>query len=152
MGSKGSKEPCTLRVHLEANRDDPSETVSISRDHPFTINIQKNPFITEGDVQAAKVIDVLGGFALSIQLDRHGAWLLEQYSALNSGRHFAIFSQFFGPGEKKLNKGRWLASPRINGRIGNGVLTFTPDASREEAEQVALGLNNLAKKLKKNSE
>jgi hypothetical protein len=28
------------------------------------------------------------------------------------------------------------------------VLTFTPDASREETEQIVLGLNNVAKKVR----
>jgi hypothetical protein len=41
---------------------------------------------------------------------------------------------------------RWLAAPVISHRIGDGVLVFTPDATREEAEEIALGLNNVAKK------
>ena len=45
-----------------------------------------------------------------------------------------------------MAEGRWLAAPRINKRIADGVLVFTPDATREEAEQIALGLNNLAQK------
>jgi hypothetical protein len=42
---------------------------------------------------------------------------------------------------------RWLAAPVIPRRISNGVLTFTPDASREEADLIAIGLNNVAKKV-----
>ena len=89
---------------------------------------------------------------LRLQFDRRGTWLLEQYSTANLGKHFAIFSQFPSPPDAKLNQGRWLAAPRINQRIPDGVLTFAPDATREEAEQIVLGLNNVAKQLKKGSE
>ena len=50
-----------------------------------------------------------------------------------------------------LAENRWLAAPVIPSRIGNGVLTFTPDASREEADQIVLGLNNVAKKVQDKS-
>jgi hypothetical protein len=65
---------------------------------------------------------------------------LEQYSAGNPGRHFVIFGQW---GDKLAN-GRWLAAPLITHRIANGVLTFTPDLSRPEADQMVLGLSNVA--------
>ena len=42
---------------------------------------------------------------------------------------------------------RWLAAPRISQRIKDGVLVFTPDATREEAERIVRGLNNVAIKL-----
>ena len=42
---------------------------------------------------------------------------------------------------------RWLAAPVISHRISDGVLVFTPDATREEAEEIALGLNNVSKKV-----
>ena len=53
-----------------------------------------------------------------------------------------IFCQF---GEK-LGKARWLAAPVISRRNSNGLLVFTPDADREEAAEIELGLNNLARK------
>ena len=43
-------------------------------------------------------------------------------------------------------KDRWLGAPRVTHRIKDGVLIFTPDTDREEAEQIVLGLNNLAEK------
>ena len=150
LETKRKKQFSTLRVHLEANRDtaDRNQVVSISRANPVSVNVQKSPFLTEGDVKEAKVVEAVGGFALRLQCDRRGSWLLEQYSTDNLGKHFAIFSQFASPPEGKLNQGRWLAAPRINQRVTNGVLSFTPDATREETEQIALGLNNVAKKLK----
>ena len=87
-----------------------------------------------------------GGFAIEIKFDENGTWLLEQYSAANPGRHFVIFGQW----SEKLADGRWLAAPLITHRIGDGVLAFTPDCSREEADQLVLGLNNAAKEIHKN--
>jgi hypothetical protein len=71
--------------------------------------------------------------------------MLEQYSAANPGRHFVIFGQW---GDKLVN-GRWLAAPLITHRISNGVLAFTPDITRAEADQLVLGLNNAAAKVHK---
>jgi len=147
---KASKQLSVLNVHLES-RDlpDREQQISISRDRPFSLSVQKTPFLTQNDIQQAKVIDVVGGFALRIQFDHQAAWLLEQASSGNPGKHLAIFTQFVMPPEKKLNSGRWLAGPRMNKRITDGVLVFTPDATREETDEIVLGLNNLAKKLKK---
>jgi hypothetical protein len=39
---------------------------------------------------------------------------------------------------------RWLAAPRITGRIADGRLEFTPDATRDEAERIVHGLNRVA--------
>ena len=74
--------------------------------------------------------------------------LLEQYTSANPGKHMAIFSQFHRAGTEDQNESRWLAGPRITGRISNGVLIFTPDATLEETQLIALGLNNMSKKLK----
>jgi hypothetical protein len=148
---KAKKRLTVLNVHLES-RDLPEreKRVSVSRgDQPFTLSVQKEPFLTQNDVEQAKIVEGAGGFSISVQFDRRGSWLLEQYSSGNSGKHLAIFSQFVTPPDEKLNKGRWLAAPRMNRRIANGVLVFTPDATREESEQIVLGLNNLAKKLDK---
>ena len=68
---------------------------------------------------------------------------LEQFTAQYPGRRFAIAAQF---GEKELEM-RWLAAPILNRRITDGILAFTPDASREEAELIVRGLNNTAIKL-----
>src|SRR5437867_3418861 len=144
-GSGRKNQLSTLRLHLEADRDPAvrNEVVGIFREHPISVNVQAAPLLTEGNVAEAKVVEVLGGFALSIQFDHQGTLLLEQYSTLNRGRKFAIFTQF----GDKLKESRWLAAPIISRRITDGVLIFTPDATREEAEQIALGLNHVAKKV-----
>ena len=139
----------TLRLHQEVNADASgrSQQVTVYRDRPVAFTVDRAPFLTESNVKAAKIIEAVGGFALSIQFDREGSWLLEQYTAANKGRHTAVFSQFDNPNEEKLNTGRWLAAPLIQNHISDGLLVFTPDANRQEAEQIALGLNNVARKV-----
>lgn len=135
----------TLRLHLEASFDGTkaNEPVPIYREKPVWVRVDKMPFLTEGNVMSASVIDVVGGFALRIQFDHDGTVLLEETTATNRGRKIAIFSQF----GQQIKDYRWLAAPVINRRISDGVLTFTPDATREEAEEIAVGLNNVSKKV-----
>ncbi len=135
----------TLRLHLEASRDGTksSEVVPIYREKPVMVNVEIMPFLTEADVAKAEVIDVVGGFALRIHLKGEGAGLLEEYTTANHGRRIAVFTQF----GDKIKNSRWLAAPIITSGISDGIFTFTPDASREESEEIALGLNNVAKKL-----
>lgn len=144
---KKDKEAGALRVHIEVNSDNSgaSQTVSVVRSDPVPVTIEQQPILTEANIVAAKVLDTPGGFAIEIQFDETATWILEQYSAANSGRHFVIFGQW---GDKLAN-GRWLAAPTITHRISNGILAFTADVSREEADRLVLGLNNVAKKIRK---
>jgi hypothetical protein len=136
-----------IRVHLQADSNDAGETqtVSVLRSDPVSVTIGHDPILTEANVIAARVIDTPGGFAIEIQFDESATLFLEQYSAANPGRHFVIFGQW---GDKLVN-GRWLAAPLITHRISNGLLAFTPDISRAEADQLVLGLNNVAAKIHK---
>jgi preprotein translocase subunit SecD len=145
-GDKQSKKALsTMRFHLEATRGGSTETepVPIFREKPIWVNVEKSAFLTEANVSSASVVDVVGGFALRIQFDQPGTILLETCTAANHGQKMAIFSQF-GEGIKDY---RWLAAPVITHRISDGVLIFTPDATREEAQEIALGLNNVSKKV-----
>jgi len=139
----------TLRLHQEINPDTAghSEDALVFREHPIKLTVDREPFLTEAFVKEAKVVDAVGGFALSIQFDRRGSWLLEESTAAARGRHIVIFSQFANPNEDKINQGRWLAAPKIQKSITDGLIIFTPDATREETERIALGLNNIAQKL-----
>ncbi len=141
------KEVGAFRLHLEVSPDPAgtSQNISVLRSEPVLVTIKREPILTEADIVAAKVIDARGGFAIEIKFDENGTWLLEQYSAANPGRHFAIFGQW----SEKPVAGRWLAAPVITHRIADGVLAFTPDCSRKEADQLVLGLNNVAKKIRK---
>jgi preprotein translocase subunit SecD len=145
--SKPEKLLSTLRLHLEANRDGTkaNQPVPIYREKPIMVNVERTPFLHEERVSDAKVVDVVGGFALRIQFDHQGTVLLEEYTIGNRGRKIAIFSQF----SEQMKDYRWLAAPVISHRITDGVLVFTPDATREEAEEIAIGLNNVSKKVHK---
>jgi preprotein translocase subunit SecD len=136
----------TLRVHPEVygTSMDFSIRVPINREPVITITVDKEPFLTEADVTEARIVEVAGGFDVLIQFDHHGSLLLEQYTTSNPGRRLAIFSLF----GKKPEESRWIAAPIISRRITSGAITFTPDASRVEAERIVLGLNNVAKQNK----
>jgi preprotein translocase subunit SecD len=143
---KKSKETSALRVHIEANSDDPGTSQAVSvppRDDPVLITIEKEPILTEANLIQSRVIDSHGGIAIQIQFDESSTLVLEQYSAANPGKHFVIFGQW---GEKAA-AGRWLAAPLITHRIAGGILSFTPDMSHEEADRLVLGLNNVSKKI-----
>jgi preprotein translocase subunit SecD len=144
---KKLKDISAVRVHLQAdpNQAGTTSTISVVRNDPVAVNIGRDPILTEANVVAARVIDSAGGFAVEIQFDENAALMLEQYTASNPGRHLAIFAQW---GEKVAD-GRWIAAPLITHRISNGLLAFTPDFSRTEADRFVRGLNDLVAKTKK---
>jgi len=140
---KKKKELSNIRIHIEADQGsgDRSSAVSVHRAAPILLNVERDPVLDEHNVIAAMVVDQPGGlFSIQLQFDRQGSWLLERASVVNGGKHFVIFSYF---GET-----RWIAAPQIVGKNSSGRLTFTPDATREEAERLVRGLNNVAQKLK----
>ena len=145
--SKRKHQPGKLDVHLEVPRDNTnlSEPVPIYRAHPVMVNVQKEAFLSELNLAGAKVVDAMGGFAIELQFDRQGTWILEEFSTQNHGKRFAIHCDF----GDQLKESRWLAAPMITKGISDGVLVFTPDATREEADQLVLGLNNVAREVQK---
>ena len=137
------KEETSLRLHLEINADSSGRNhpIQVLRSNPVVINVEDLGFLDERDIEKASVEESQGGFTLKLELNDHGRRVLEMVTTANKGRHYAVFSQFPDP--------RWLAAPKITKRISDGVITFTPDASREEAERIVRGLANVIKKLKK---
>ena len=130
-GKKEDKQLAILRVHLETagNVLGSSQDVSVLRSEPMLVTIAVQPVLTEANLIAARLLDNAGGFAVEVQFDEAGGRMLELYSSSNPGKHFAIFGQW----DDKLKDGRWLAAPLINRRLANGNISFSPDASREEA-------------------
>ncbi len=140
---KRKKEVSSLRIHLESDPGsaDRSSAISIHRSAPILLNIDREVLLAEVNVARATLVEQPGGlFAVEIQFDRRGSWILERATVVNRARHLAIFSQFG-------DKARWLAAPVITGKNSSGRLLFTPDASREEAEEFIRGLNNVVHKL-----
>jgi hypothetical protein len=118
--------------------------VQVYREHPVTFTVA-DPILSEASVKKAQIVDAVGGFALRLDFDKEGSWLLEQYTSGNTGKHLVIFSQWEDAPNAKQSTGRWLAAPRIQKHIADGVLIFTPDATREELEKIVVGLNHVAK-------
>jgi preprotein translocase subunit SecD len=139
-GSKKKSEETVLRVHAEA-RDNSSFTrkVTVLRTSPVDMVVDQSPILTDEEVADARVVEALGGFAIQIKFDSRGQWLLDHHTSLNLGRHLAIFVSYGG---KKNTKSRWLAAPIISQRVSDGMLIFTPDATREEADEIVLGLKS----------
>jgi len=140
---KNASLTAVLRVHLEVTVPSAtSQNISVLRASPVMLTILKDPVLSEANIMGARLIDTQGGFAVQIAFDDRGIWMLEQYTASNPSKHFAIHGQW----GTKLSEARWLAAPMITKRVDNGTLTFTADMSRAEAEQLVRGLNNVAKK------
>jgi hypothetical protein len=144
---KQGEKTAALSVHIETNPgpEGTSQTVSVLRSAPMAVTIAPDPVLTEANMIAAKIVESSGTFAIEVQFDEISTASLEQLTASNLGRHLVIYAQW---GDKLVN-GRWLAAPVINHRIGDGVLVFTPDASRAEADEIVLGVNIAAKKIAK---
>jgi hypothetical protein len=137
---KKAKEASTLRLYLEEpHAGDHSGGVPIYRQSPIMISVDREPFLTEADLQSASVIDVRGGFQIRAQFNGHATLLLENVTVSHKGQRIAIES-FFG-------EMRWLGAPVITHRISNGEIVFTPDATREESERIVRGLSNVVAKI-----
>ncbi len=139
---KKDKEASSLRLYLETEFDttgDKTAVVPVFRDSPVLVRISKEPVLDEGHIIDARVADIVGGFIIQVKFDFRGTLVLESVTSTYRGQRLVIYSMF--------NEGRWLAAPKIATSIKDGTLTFTPDATREEADRIVRGLNNVAVKL-----
>lgn len=141
---KQNKELSVIRFHLETNPDNTpyTTTISVLRSTPMLVSIYSASFLDERSVMEAAVVEKDGTFAVQLQFDSRGRFNLESVTQGNRGSRIAIFGEFGSP--------RWLAAPRITRTIKDGLFTFVPDCSREEAERLARGLNNLKRKASRN--
>ena len=137
------KKVTTLELHLEINADGgkDNETVPIFREHPMYITVDREPIVDTPDVAHAEVVEALGGFSLRVHFNWRGTQLLASTTQANRGKRIGILVDFPEP--------RWIAAPMIRKSITDGILTFTPDCSREEADRIVKGLNDVAEEIKK---
>lgn len=136
------KEKSNLRIHAETGgQGGMSSAISVIRSAPVLLNIEREPLLDEHNVEGATVEEQRGGFVIRIKFDRQGAWILERATVVNRGRHLAIHSDF--------GTARWLAAPLVTGKNSTGEIVFTPDCTREEADRMVRGLNNVVRKLKR---
>src|SRR5215510_2268275 len=89
--SKQRAQLTTLRVHVETNSSDTNhvDVISVFRRQPFILKIEKEPIVSEADISEAKIVAAVGGFSIRLQFAHQGNLLLEQYSSMNRGKHWA---------------------------------------------------------------
>jgi hypothetical protein len=136
--NKSKKPEASIFIHAEATDDTSfTRTIKLFREGTVTMKIHQTPMLTERNLVEAKVENVVGGgFAISLKFSPGGQWTLDQYTSLNIGRHYAIFVMF---GKDPIIT-RWIAAPIIDRRISDGMILFTPDCTREEADEIVAGL------------
>ena len=134
---KSKKLETSLRIHTEARAEASfTRKIKVFKDESVPMLINDMPLLTDVDVVDAQIVEALGGFALQIKFNPTGRWQLDKHTGLNIGRHYAIFVLFGNDPAVS----RWIAAPIISHRIANGVILFTPDCTREEAELIVQGL------------
>jgi hypothetical protein len=142
------KQFASLRIHVEGRRNIMEQGPKAVFRSGEPININQNVVITDGSLASAEIVDNPGGFALKLNFDHHGQLSLEAASIDSRGKRLAIFVAWTSGRKGIAGESRWLAAPMIFQKNSSGVLVFTPDASREEAELIVRGLNNAVKKNK----
>ena len=137
-----------IQFHLEARPDGSPRTsnVPIFRASPICISIETDPILDVGYVSEASITEHLGSYEIAIQFDETGTRRLETITTVNRGRRLAIFARFMND---EIEHARWLGAPVIDQTIKDGRLSFTPDATREETQQLIDGLNAAAEEIKK---
>ncbi len=137
-----------IQFHLEARLDGTERTtrVPIFRADPVYIGIQTSPFIDIGYLQKVTLVEKLGSYAVEVQFDETGIRRMESFTTTHRGKRLAIFANFMFEDTEQT---RWLGAPVIQQTIKDGILTFTPDASRAETESLIKGLNNAIEEIKK---
>ena len=107
------------------------------------LGVEINAALDEGFMDKVELVtvDEFGNYAIKVTFNEQGAKRLDYVTSSFKGRRLAVNARW--------TETRWLAAPLITKRITNGIFIFTPDASREEAERIVSGLNNVIAKLKK---
>jgi hypothetical protein len=99
-------------------------------------------FLDTRDLDDISVVDDSDGtYELKLKFNASGKTWLAAHTTANLGKHIAVYCTIGG--------GRWLGAPKIYRPLNDGVLTFTPDASREECDHIVTGIKNAIVKAKK---
>ncbi len=143
-----AKQTARLTVHLEdtTNQTD-TNYLAVATIAGVQVFFNRRPMLTEDHLDSAALVGTPdGGYALQITFNDRGRLMLESVTAGNRSRRLIVFSEF---GTKEKTVQRWLAAPKIPRRLTDGILIFTPDATREEAQDIVYGLLNVAHENKK---
>lgn len=141
---KQDKELSTIRLHLEVNADDTGRTatVRVYKANPMLVGMYTAPFLDESYLDEASIVEDGGGISIRLKFDYpRGARFLEMATTSYKGQRIIV--------ECAFPEIRCIAAPVITRRIVDGVFEFTPDATRDEAERIVRGLNNVIKQIKK---
>ncbi|MCC7373777.1 MAG: hypothetical protein IT581_03910 [Verrucomicrobiales bacterium] len=132
-----------FRVHVESKHDIPERSiiVELGKPNPLRFTAEKLPILNEVHVVKAALLDEVGGFRVQITFNSLGTRILESYTSAAAGRHLLVMTEIDG-------EARWLGAPLIRRRLGDGVLDFIPNASREDMERMVNGLNKEVRKNK----
>lgn len=141
--TKNKKDVTIIELHQEVKSDGFSDNMSVPvyRQNPIYVNVDKSPFLDSADLDDAAIVDSLGGFEIQLKFNWRGTEVLRSVTTSNRGGRVGVFCVF--------GKTRWLASPQIQFPIKDGILTFTPDATREEAERIVKGIKEMTIQMKK---
>jgi len=107
--------------------------------------VKKSPFLTEEHLDEAEVIDSPGGgYAMQLRFDDHGRYQLDAFTGSHRRQHLVIFARYGLRKEKDEVplKEAWLAAPLITRQVNDGILTFTPNATKVELYSILDGLRN----------
>jgi hypothetical protein len=145
---KEEKAAAMVRVFMETTDDGTAPKVDVIRSRPISVAITKQPFIDERDIVRAILLETPdGGFMIKLEMTSHGKQALEMATVSSNGRRMVVFSQWTMDGVEKPEE-RWLAAPLIRSPLHDGVMVFSVDSNREEANRIVDGINNVAIKLK----
>ncbi len=146
---KKDKEATVLELHMEMDPDSTASIIPVTvgkEAAKFRMNVESTPFLDNGDLDWSDVVvDSDGLFAIRLKFNRRGTELLDTFTSMYPGKRVAVFCRF-GAGEEHH---RYIAAPNILRPISNGVFTFTPSTTREEADRIVRGLNAVAEQIKK---
>lgn len=147
----------TIRLYLQTGPEASGAGKVLVTREKIPMTIEREPFLDESDLSKAQLIDEPDGtYSIELTFDDHGAMVLDMQTVSEKGRCIVIYSHFPPPGTRegeapkpgaggKKTSG-WISAVRINGRLSNGSLVFTPDVSRDDAQRIVTGLNNVIKK------
>lgn len=139
----------SLRIHVEGRRNIMVEGPKAVFRNGTVVNILNDAALSDMSLVSAELVDdPVGGFRIKLAFDAHGKSKLEALSIDHREKRLAVFASWStGSKDKEMaGEARWLAAPAMYSRNGTGILVFTPDATRAEAEIIVRGLNRMIKK------
>jgi hypothetical protein len=107
--------------------------------------MEKLPFLTEAFLSGAALVDTPdGGYSIRAEYDHHGKLVLDATTSEYKLRRIVVYAEWGQKRKEEEAQTRHLAAPMITHRLSEGVITFTPAATRDEAADIVAGLKNVA--------